>query len=188
MILSDKEILGLYEGKQLGIEPFDDKFLQPSSYDVHLSRFFRIYHTGVRIIDLKENYPETTPFEREAFDLPAKDFILASTVEKVSIPRFLTGRLEGKSSLGRVGITVHVTAGYCDPGFRGHITLEIANLNVRPVRLYAGMPIGQISFHRMSSLPSRTYGVVKGSKYQDQGPAPVESQFWKNFPDKCVGA
>lgn len=191
MILADKDMRYFVEKGDLIIDPYDDKFVQPASYDVHLSKWFRGYpllrERRDGMIDVKSNVPRTTLHQAgDAYEIWPGEFVLASTIEKVKIPNFLCARLEGKSSLGRIGLTVHVTAGFIDPGFHGHITLELANLNNRIIRLYPGMPIGQLSFQRMTSVVSEPYGEVAGSKYQDQEEAPVESQYWKNFPDKFL--
>lgn len=186
MILSDDEIKEYVRRGDLKIGHYDEKFVQPASYDLHLSPWFRAFKGGSSLIEPTISTMQTALWNKKTLIITSGEFLLASTMESVEIPEFLCGRLEGKSSLGRLGLTVHVTAGFFDPGFRGYPTLEIVNLNRRPIVLRAGMPIAQMSFSRMSMVPRNSYGQVAGSKYQDQEEAPVESQFWKNYPDKFL--
>lgn len=185
MTLADWQIVHDVKAGIIGIDPYYDKFVQPASYDVHLSRWFRAFKES-RTIDIALEGEHTALFERECIDIVPGEFLLGSTMERVSLPGTTRASLEGKSSVGRLGVAVHVTAGFVDPGFAGHITLEIVNFNRCPVRLYAGMPIAQLSFQRMDAAVGKPYGQVAGSKYQYQEEAPVESQFWKNFPDKIL--
>jgi dCTP deaminase len=185
MILSDRAIKRVVEEGHVDIDPYDPKFVQPNSYDLHLSKWFRAFPPG-HIIDVKSSMPQTLLYERPSLVLAPREFLLASTMQRVRVPNFLCGRLEGKSSLGRLGLVVHSTAGFIDSGFNGYITLEIANLNSLPIRIYAGMPIAQISFLMTSTPVDSVYGEVEGSKYQGQEEAPVESMYWKNFPDKFL--
>jgi dCTP deaminase len=186
MILSDKHIVQALEAGRIGIDPFDPRYVQPASYDLHLSKWFRFFTDTPRIIDVASSERRTVVQEFGSMLLKPGDFVLGSTMERLVIGPEFCGRLEGKSSLGRLGITIHVTAGFFDPGFIGHATLEIANLNKASIRVYAGMPIAQMSFHKMSSPAKRPYGYMHGAKYQDQKEQPAESQYWKNFPDKIL--
>jgi len=164
------------------IEPFDTANLQPASYDLHLDRHFRKFSkTGgdTRLVDPKDPADLTYPIEKDKIGLEPGGFLLASTVEKVRIPSRLVARVEGKSSLARLGLMVHVTAGFIDPGFEGHITLELHCANERGIWLYAGMPIAQIAFENLTGTPTQTYE----GKYQDAPPGPQASRYWKNFLD-----
>lgn len=182
MILSDGDIKKELK-KKLVIDPFDEECVQPSTYDVHLSNQFRVFSNHeITCIDLKKKQAVTRLVEIEAkgkFILHPSEFILGSTVERFEIPNDLAAKIEGKSSLGRLGLVVHATAGYIDPGFKGHITFEISNLNTVPIVLYANMKVGQVCFFRMSSEVERPYGTA-GNKYQNQK-GPTESKAWKDF-------
>ena len=189
MILSDRTIRDEIKAGRIVLDPFDDAMVQPSSVDVRLDRFFRVFlnHT-MPVIDLKKNLEELTRLvEIEADDpdrtfiLHPGEFVLGSTYERVALPADLAARVDGKSSLGRLGLLIHSTAGFIDPGFDGHITLELSNVASLPITLYPGMKIGQISFLRMTSAAEVPYGAKQlGSKYQGQrGPTP--SRYWENF-------
>lgn len=177
MILSDRTIRGLAENCGL-IEPFDEDQLQPCSYDVRLDsrikRFVKTNDSVIHIIDgsSKELHGvsmDTLNLTNMAYALRPGEFILGSTVEAVSIPDYLACRFEGKSSLGRIGLTTHVTAGFIDPGFQGTITLEIKNENQFPILLKPGMLIGQLCFIRLNTKVDRMYGSAGlGSHYQNQ--------------------
>lgn len=186
MICSDKSIRELVASGAIVIEPFDDSCVQPSSVDLHISNHFRIFrnHT-LEVIDVKENQEELTELvtmpEDVALVLHPGEFVLGATSERVALPDNIVGRLEGKSSLGRLGLLIHSTAGFVDPGFDGHITLELSNVANLPIKLYPGMKIGQISFLMMTTPADTAYGAgALGSKYQNQvGPTP--SRYFENF-------
>lgn len=179
MILSDKDILRELESDQLSIQPFDSDRLQPSSYDLALSeRFWTQRPKRVdEVIDL-DHPPNMDDIGlstiTRCYTLRPGMFVLGSTTEHVQIPGHLAARLEGKSSLGRLGLIIHATAGYIDPGFRGYLTLELTNVGIFPIRLRVGMAIAQLTLLRMESEPDRLYGHPDlGSRYQNQGPMPV---------------
>ena len=186
MILSDKDIKKEIKNNKLVIDPFDNECVQPSTYDVHLSSQFRVFNNHqTTCIDLKEKQAVTklVDVKKEGkLILHPTEFILGSTVERFEIPNDMAAKIEGKSSLGRLGLVVHATAGYIDPGFKGHITFEISNLNTVPIVLYANMKVGQVCFFRMTSEVERPYGTA-GNKYQGQK-GPTASRAWKDFKDK----
>ena len=186
MILSDRTIKAQIAAGRLVIEPFDAGRVQPSSVDLRLDRTFLVFRNTRRAyLDVKE--PVDDLMERIALEddepivLHPAEFILGSTIETVTIPDDLVGRLEGRSSVGRLGVVIHSTAGYIDPGFSGQITLEIANLANIPIRLYPGMRIAQISFSQMTTAAETPYGQKRlGSKYQGQG-SPTPSRLYLDF-------
>ncbi len=186
VILSDRTIRDAIETGRIVIEPFDDACVQPSSVDLHLDKYFRVFrnHT-LGVIDVKKNLEELTELieadDDNPFILHPGEFVLGSTSERVAIPADLVGRLEGKSSLGRLGLLIHTTAGFVDAGWDGMLTLEFHNVASLPITLYPGMKIGQISFMQMTSEADNPYGTSElGSKYQGQiGPRP--SRYWENF-------
>ncbi len=170
------------------IEPFDDSLIQPSSIDVRISNLFRVFRNHTRgVLDVKDDLTDLTELIEipedgtEPFMLHPGEFVLGSTLERVGVADDLVARIDGKSSLGRLGLLIHSTAGFIDPGFDGHVTLELANVASLPITLYAGMKIGQVSFMRMSTAADAPYGQgAKGSKYQGQrGPTP--SRYFENF-------
>lgn len=188
MILSDRSIREALAAGRIEIDPLDEACIQPSSVDLTIDRYFRVFRnhtTGV--IDVKENLEDLTELveirdEPESrFMLHPGEFVLGSTAERVKLPTDLVGRLEGKSSLGRLGLLIHSTAGFIDAGWDGHITLELSNIATLPITLYPGMKIGQISFLAMTTPADVPYGsAAVGSKYQGQrGPTP--SRYWENF-------
>jgi dCTP deaminase len=186
MILSDRDIRTAIEQERIGIEPFDASEVQPSSVDLHVDRFFRTFHNARHpYIDVKRPMEGLTELVEvageEAFILHPGEFVLGSTCEYVRLPDDLVARLEGKSSLGRLGLLIHSTAGYVDPGFEGHLTLELSNVANLPITIYPGMKIGQISFFTLSSPAESPYGSAgRHSKYQGQrGPTP--SRYFENF-------
>ncbi|MFC5949771.1 dCTP deaminase [Pseudonocardia lutea] len=186
MLLSDRDLRKELESGRLGLDPWDEAMLQPSSIDVRLDRFFRVFQNSrYTHIDPSIQQDElTTPVETadgDSFVLHPGEFVLGSTFEQVGLPDDLAGRLEGKSSLGRLGLLTHSTAGFIDPGFTGHITLELSNVANLPITLWPGMKIGQLCLFRLSSPAERPYGSEGvGSRYQGQrGPTP--SRAWKNF-------
>lgn len=186
MILSDRDLRTEIQGGRIIIEPFDETCVQPSSIDVKVSHLFRVFRNhSTSVLDVKKDLTDLTELvevpEGEAFMLHPGEFALGSTLERVAVPHDLVARVEGKSSLGRLGLVIHSTAGFIDAGFDGHITLELANLANLPITLYPGMKIGQISFIKMTSPAEKPYGSgAKGSKYQGQrGPTP--SRYFENF-------
>lgn len=186
MILSDRTIREQLAAGRIVIDPLDDSCIQPSSVDLRLDRLFRVFlnHT-MPVIDVKQNLEDLTRLveigEGDAFILHPGEFVLGSTAESVGLPDDLVARIEGKSSLGRLGLLIHSTAGFVDAGFSGHITLELSNVANLPITLYPGMKIGQVSFLQMTTPADVPYGSSKvGSKYQGQrGPTP--SRYWENF-------
>ena len=182
MLLSDRDIKAEIESGRVGIDPYDPAMVQPSSIDVRLDRFFRVFENhryphidpSVEQIDLTR---EVSTEAGEHFVLHPGEFVLGSTYEVVSLPTDVAARLEGKSSLGRLGLLTHSTAGFIDPGFSGHVTLELANVATLPILLWPGMKIGQVCFFRMTSEAEHPYGSsVYGSRYQGQrGPTPSRS-------------
>ncbi len=185
MVLSDRTIQRLLDEGQIEIDPYDAALLQPSSVDVRVDRFFRVFRNSrYPYIDVKQAQEELTELveiDSEPFILHPGEFVLGSTLERVTLPDDLVARLEGKSSLGRLGLLIHSTAGFIDPGWDGHVTLELSNVANLPITIYYGMPIGQPSFVLLTEPAETPYGADKlGSKYQGQrGPTP--SRYWKNF-------
>jgi dCTP deaminase len=186
VLLSDRDILAEIDAKRVQLDPFDAAMVQPSSVDVRLDRFFRVFENHrYPHIDPAEEQPDLTrmvqPDDEEPFILHPGEFVLGSTYELVTLPDDVAARLEGKSSLGRLGLLTHSTAGFIDPGFSGHVTLELSNVATLPIKLWPGMKIGQLCFFRLSSPAEHPYGSAKyGSRYQGQrGPTPSRS--YKNF-------
>ena len=186
MLLSDRDIKASIAEGRLGLDPYDEALIQPSSIDVRLDRFFRVFNNAryTHIDPAQQQDDLTTLIEPEGDDpfvLHPGEFVLGSTYEVVSLPDDLAGRLEGKSSLGRLGLLTHSTAGFIDPGFTGHITLEFSNVANLPITLWPGMKIGQLCLFRLSSAAEFPYGSAQaGSKYQGQrGPTP--SRAYQNF-------
>src|SRR5215217_5629106 len=186
MVLSDRTIRRLLDEGRIGIEPYDESLLQPSSLDVRVDRYFRVFRNSrYPFIDVKEPMEDLTELVEaggeEPFILHPGEFVLGSTLERVTLPDDLVARLEGKSSLGRLGLLIHSTAGFIDSGFSGNLTLELSNVANLPITIYHGMPIGQISFMRMDGPVERPYGSGEaGSKYQGQA-EPTPSRFYLNF-------
>jgi dCTP deaminase len=186
MLLSDRDITAAIAEGRLGIEPYDEGLVQPSSIDVRLDRYFRVFNNSQYThIDPALQQDELTslvePKDDDPFVLHPGEFVLGSTLEIVTLPSYLAGRLEGKSSLGRLGLLTHSTAGFIDPGFNGHITLELSNVANLPIMLWPGMKIGQLCLFRLSSEAEHPYGsAIYGSRYQGQrGPTPSRS--YQNF-------
>jgi dCTP deaminase len=182
MLLSDRDIRAAIESKRVVLEPYDPAMVQPSSIDVRLDRYFRVFENHrYPHIDPAEEQPDLTrmvePSEDEAFILHPGEFVLASTFEIVTLGDDVAARLEGKSSLGRLGLLTHSTAGFIDPGFNGHVTLELSNVATLPMKLWPGMKIGQLCFFSLSSPAEEPYGSGRhGSRYQGQrGPTPSRS-------------
>lgn len=187
MILSDRTIRELLDAGRIVIDPLDPADIQPSSVDVHLDNLFRVFRNDTTpFIDPKENQEDLTELvevkEDNAFILHPGEFVLGSILERVKLPTDLVARLEGKSSLGRLGLLIHSTAGFVDAGWDGHLTLELSNVANLPIALYPGMKIGQLSFLQMTTPADQPYGsTAVGSKYQGQrGPTPSRS--YLNFP------
>jgi dCTP deaminase len=185
VVLSDRTIARLLEEGAIEIDPYDPSLLQPSSVDVRVDRYFRVFRNNLYpFIDVKkeqEGLTELVEIGEEPFILHPGEFVLGSTLERVKLPHDLVARLEGKSSLGRLGLLIHSTAGFVDPGWDGHVTLELSNVANLPITIYHGMKIGQLSFMRLTEPAASPYGTgTLGSKYQGQrGPTP--SRYWKNF-------
>jgi dCTP deaminase len=182
VLLSDRDIRAEVEAGRVKIDPFDSGMVQPSSVDVRLDRFFRVFENHrYPHIDPAVEQPDLTrlvePEGDEAFVLHPGEFVLASTFELFQLPDDLAARLEGKSSLGRLGLLTHSTAGWIDPGFCGHVTLELSNVATLPIKLWPGMKIGQMCLFRTSSPAEYPYGSERyGSRYQGQrGPTPSRS-------------
>ncbi|MDP8943039.1 MAG: dCTP deaminase [Actinomycetota bacterium] len=190
MVLSDRSIRAGLDAGRIRIEPFDPALVQPSSVDVRVDRKFRVFHNArYPYIDVRRPMEELTELIEvdgdEPFILHPGEFVLGQTLERVTLPDDLVARLEGKSSLGRLGLLIHSTAGFVDAGFSGNLTLELSNVANLPITIYHGMPIGQISFMRMDSPVERPYGSgVTGSKYQGQA-EPTPSRFHLNFRDRA---
>ena len=187
MILSDHSLREELAAGRIVVEPFDERCVQPSSIDVKLSNLFRVFrnHTA-GVIDVKSAVDLTEPVEIAddgVFMLHPGEFVLGSTLERIGVADDMVARIDGKSSLGRLGLIIHSTAGFIDPGFDGHITLELTNIATLPITLYPAMKVGQVSFMRMTTPADRPYGAgATGSKYQGQrGPTP--SRYWENFKD-----
>jgi dCTP deaminase len=186
VVLSDRTITRLIEEGRIEIDPYDASLLQPSSVDVRVDRYFRVFRNNrYGFINVKEQQEELTePVEigdEDPFILHPGEFVLGSTLERVKLPDDLVARLEGKSSLGRLGLLIHSTAGFIDPGWDGHVTLELSNVANLPITIYHGMKIGQLSFVQLTEAAETPYGSGElGSKYQgQQGPTP--SRYWQNF-------
>jgi dCTP deaminase len=186
VLLSDRDIRAEIAANRVGVEPFDEAMIQPSSVDVRLDKFFRVFENHkYSVIDPSTEQAELTreviAEGDEPFILHPGEFVLASTYEVITLPDDIAGRLEGKSSLGRLGLLTHSTAGFIDPGFSGHITLELSNVANLPVKLFPGMKIGQLCLIKLSSPAEHPYGSEKyGSRYQGQR-GPTASRSFKNF-------
>ena len=182
MLLSDRDLKAALATGRLALTPYDEAMVQPSSIDVRLDRFFRVFanHRYTHIDPAAQQDDLTELLEvadDDAFLLHPGEFVLGSTLEVIALANDLAARLEGKSSLGRLGLLTHSTAGFIDPGFSGHVTLELSNVATLPIKLYPGMKIGQICVLPLSSPSEHPYGAsVYGSRYQDQrGPTPSRS-------------
>jgi len=189
VVLADRTISRLIAEGRIEIDPYDESLLQPSSVAVRVDRYFRVFHNNrYPFIDVKQPQDELTELVEIEGDTPfvlhPGEFVLGSTLERVRLPDDLVARLEGKSSLGRLGLLIHSTAGFIDPGWDGHVTLELSNVANLPITIYHGMKIGQLSFVRLSEPAEHPYGSSGlGSKYQGQrGPTP--SRYWKNFVEE----
>jgi dCTP deaminase len=186
VVLSDRTIRAEIDAGRIVIEPFDSSLVQPSSVDVRVDRRFRVFHNArYPFIDVRQPMEDLTDLvevpDDKPFILHPGEFVLGQTLERVTLPDDIVARLEGKSSLGRLGLLIHSTAGFVDAGFSGNLTLELSNVANLPVTIYHRMLIGQISFMRMDQPVERPYGSDEaGSKYQDQT-EPTPSRFYKNF-------
>jgi len=185
VVLADATITRLIESGRIGIDPYDPALLQPSSLDMRVDRLFRVFRNNlypyIDVREPQEDLTELVEIDDGPFILHPGEFVLGSTYERVRLPDDLVGRLDGKSSLGRLGLLIHSTAGFIDPGFDGHITLELSNVANLPITIYAEMKIGQLSFVQLTEPATAPYGSgALGSKYQGQkGPTP--SRYWENF-------
>ena len=186
MLLSDRDIRAQLESGRVKLDPLDYSMVQPSSVDVRLDTLFRLFDNHkYPFIDPSAEQPELTRLlevdEGEPFVLHPGEFVLGSTLESVSLPDDVAARVEGKSSLGRLGLLTHATAGFVDPGFTGHITLELSNVATLPIKLWPGMKVGQLCFFRLSSPAEHPYGhVATGSHYQGQR-GPTASRSFERF-------
>jgi dCTP deaminase len=186
LVLSDRSIKTEIEAGRLVFEPYEPAMVQPSSVDVRVDNRFRVFHNArYPYIDVRQPMDDLTELvevaEDEPFILHPGEFVLGQTLERVRLPDDLVARLEGKSSLGRLGLLIHSTAGFVDAGFEGNLTLELSNVANLPITIWHRMPIGQISFMRMDGPVERPYGSREtGSKYQGQA-EPTPSRFYLNF-------
>jgi len=186
VVLSDRTIREELEAGRIIIDPLSKDCIQPSSVDLHVDRYFRLFRNhSMRVIDVKDDLEDLTELVEippgQPLILHPGEFVLGSTLERVALPTDLVARLEGKSSLGRLGLLIHSTAGFVDAGWDGHLTLELSNVANLPITVYPDMKIGQISFLRMTTPAEQPYGSQGlGSKYQGQrGPTP--SRYFENF-------
>jgi dCTP deaminase len=186
VLLSDRDIRLEVDKGRITLDPYDEAMIQPSSVDIRLDRYFRVFENHrYPHIDPAVDQPDLTravePAGEEPFILHPGEFVLGSTYEMVTLPDDVAARLEGKSSLGRLGLLTHSTAGFIDPGFSGHVTLELSNVATLPIKLWPGMKIGQFCFFRLSSPAEHPYGsATTGSRYQDQR-GPTQSRSHANF-------
>jgi dCTP deaminase len=186
VVLSDRSIKSEVAAQRILIEPFDESLVQPSSVDVRVDRKFRVFHNNrYPYIDVRKPMDDLTELieisDDEPFVLHPGEFVLGQTLETITLPNDIVARLEGKSSLGRLGLLIHSTAGFVDPSWKGNLTLELSNVANLPITIYYGMPIGQISFMRMDAPVEHPYGATQvGSKYQGQD-EPTPSRFYRNF-------
>ena len=189
VVLSDRTIKEELAKGRIVIDPLDESCIQPASVDIRLDRKLLVFRNSRRpFIDVHQDLDGLTELEEipedHPFMLHPGEFILGSTLEYIGIPDDLVARLEGKSSLGRIGLLIHSTAGYVDPGWKGHLTLELSNVSNLPVTLYYAMKIGQISFLRLTTPAERLYGSPElGSKYQGQT-EPTASRMSREFRRK----
>ncbi len=192
MLLSDRDIRSCVDSGRVRLEPWDPQMIQPSSVDVHLDRFFRLFNNHkYPVIDPAADQPKLTRLVDVSAEgsliLHPGEFVLGSTYEKVTLADDVAARLEGKSSLGRLGLLTHSTAGFIDPGFSGHVTLELSNTATLPIVLYPGMKVGQLCFFQLSSAAEKPYGSgASGSRYQGQR-GPTASRSHLNFHRIDVG-
>jgi dCTP deaminase len=192
VLLSDRDLRAELGSGRIGLDPFDEAMIQPSSIDVRLDRYFRLFDNHkYPVIDPAADQPDLTRLVEakadEPFVLHPGEFVLGSTYELVTLPDDVAARLEGKSSLGRLGLLTHSTAGFIDPGFSGHVTLELSNVATLPITLWPGMKIGQLCYFRLTSPAERPYGAgATGSRYQGQR-GPTASRSHVGFQHTDVG-
>ena len=192
-MLSDRSIKEAVEAKRIIIDPWDEKLLQPASVDLRLGKKLRVFRNSrVPYIDVKQELPDLTEMveidEVNPFYLHPNEFALGVIMERVCVPNDIAARLDGKSSLGRLGLLVHSTAGWVDPGWRGHLTLELSNVSGSPITLYYCMRVSQISFLQLTTPAMRPYGSTSlDSKYQDQA-EPEPSKYYRNYTPMKRGA
>jgi dCTP deaminase len=190
LVLSDRTIREEIDAGRIALDPFDASLIQPSSIDLRVDRKFRVFHNArYPFIDVRQPQDDLTELIEmegdEPFILHPGEFVLGQTLERVRLPDDIVARLEGKSSLGRLGLLIHSTAGFIDCGFEGNLTLELSNVANLPITIYHGMPIGQISFMRMDGPVERPYGSGETrSKYQGQA-EPTPSRFHLNFRERA---
>jgi len=193
VLLSDRDLRAEFDSGRIGLDPFDANMIQPSSVDVRLDRSFRLFDNHkYPVIDPAADQPDLTRLVEvtpdEPFMLHPGEFVLASSYELITLPDDIAARLEGKSSLGRLGLLTHSTAGFIDPGFSGHVTLELSNMATLPITLWPGMKIGQLCYFRLSSPAEHPYGAgAQGSRYQGQR-GPTASRSHLNFYRTIVGS
>ncbi len=186
VLISDRDIRAELDAGRVRLDPYEPAMIQPSSIDVRLDKFFRLFDNHkYPVIDPSQEQPELTRLvevgPEEPFVLHPGEFVLGSTFETVTLPDDVAARLEGKSSLGRLGLLTHSTAGFIDPGFGGHVTLELSNVATLPILLWPGMKIGQLCFFRLTSPTEHPYGsAAYGSRYQGQR-GPTASRSWQSF-------
>lgn len=186
MLLSDRDIKAEIDSDRVRLDPYDPAMIQPSSIDVRLDKYFRLFDNHkYPVIDPAQDQPDLTRLVEvepdDGFVLHPGEFVLGSTLETVSLPDDLAARVEGKSSLGRLGLMTHATAGFVDPGFSGHVTLELSNVATLPIILWPGMKVGQLCFFRLTSAAENPYGSEKyGSHYQGQR-GPTASRSFQSF-------
>ncbi|MDR3068061.1 MAG: dCTP deaminase [Cellulomonas sp.] len=186
MLLSDRDIRAEIDAGRVVLDPYDPDMVQPSSVDVRLDKYFRLFDNHrYAVIDPAAEQPDLTHLVEadagEPFVLHPGEFVLGSTYEQVTLPDDVAARLEGKSSLGRLGLLTHSTAGFVDPGFSGHVTLELSNVATLPILLWPGMKVGQLCFFRLESAAEHAYGSARyGSRYQGQR-GPTASRSWQGF-------
>ncbi|WP_345036952.1 dCTP deaminase [Georgenia daeguensis] len=186
MLLSDRDIRAQLDSGRVRLDPYEPEMIQPASLDVRLDRYFRLFDNHrYPVIDPSQDQPELTRLVDAGPDDPLilhpGEFVLGATYEQVTLPDDIAARLEGKSSLGRLGLLTHSTAGFIDPGFTGHVTLELSNTATMPIMLWPGMKIGQLCFFQLSSAAEHPYGSgAKGSRYQGQR-GPTASRSYLNF-------
>lgn len=186
VLLSDRDIRTQLDAGRVTLEPYDVEMIQPASIDVRLDKYFRLFDNHrYPVIDPAQDQPDLTRLVDVGPDDPLVlhpgEFVLGATYERVTLPDDIAARLEGKSSLGRLGLLTHSTAGFIDPGFTGHVTLELSNTATMPIMLWPGMKIGQLCFFQLSSAAERPYGSgATGSRYQGQR-GPTASRSHVNF-------
>jgi len=186
VLLSDRDIRAQLDSGRVRLDPYEPEMIQPASLDVRLDRYFRLFDNHkYPVIDPSQDQPELTRLvdagPEDPLVLHPGEFVLGATYEQVTLPDDIAARLEGKSSLGRLGLLTHSTAGFIDPGFTGHVTLELSNTATMPIMLWPGMKIGQLCFFQLSSAAEHPYGSgAKGSRYQGQR-GPTASRSYLNF-------